>query len=515
MALKRVQLVRHDAAGSATFLGRIGELTVNISKNAINVHDGITPGGFEQARADLSNVPTATTFVAGKMTAAQVILLNTLTSSSSLNAANIIVNADAIAVNVADIATNRIDIDTNAADILVNAANIALNTILANSKAAKAVSIVDGNLLVMDASGDLVDAGETLADVHDASQLTGTLPGVSLPQASETEAGVIELASASEVIAKTDALRALTPSDIIGFLGSPSSIGNVAPASGEFTSLNVNNEAVFNADFTSRGITDRSSVSSPSLYISSTGNVSVGNGVNATRRFNVEDADLPTYIEIFANGLPENPAGIVFKNALKTWFAEVLIGGGFSISSNTLDVLTFTISGRLDVANSNIVLDEDDMVSDSPDQLATQQSIKAYVGSRDVILFPPVVAGTANRVFMGPQNVVLDGTIQGLIQETRHTFLRSGTYTFSFRFRNNGNNGGTTVTVHRDVGDIPPSYTATSVDRFEGNGNLVTHTETLVVDAGDTVELHFSSTNNLGAFLEYFYISTQDPLFSA
>jgi len=110
---KRVQFVRHDSSGLATFLGLIGEVTVNTTNNSIVVHNGVTVGGFEQARADLTNVANATSSLAGKMTAAQVIELTTATAD--------------IATNVADIATNAADIATNAAAISANASNISTN----------------------------------------------------------------------------------------------------------------------------------------------------------------------------------------------------------------------------------------------------------------------------------------------------------------------------------------------------------------------------------------------------
>jgi len=114
---KRVQFVRHDSSGLATFLGLIGEVTVNTTNNSIVVHNGVTVGGFEQARADLTNVANATSSLAGKMTAAQVIELTTAT-------ADIATNVAAIATNAADIATNAAAISANASNISTNAANI-------------------------------------------------------------------------------------------------------------------------------------------------------------------------------------------------------------------------------------------------------------------------------------------------------------------------------------------------------------------------------------------------------
>jgi len=66
----RVQFVRHIASAAATFVGRVGEITVNLTRSTIHVHDGATAGGVETARSDLSNSPDATASVAGRMSAA-------------------------------------------------------------------------------------------------------------------------------------------------------------------------------------------------------------------------------------------------------------------------------------------------------------------------------------------------------------------------------------------------------------------------------------------------------------
>lgn len=105
---KRVQLIRHDTAGASTFTGFIGEITIDTSKNALIVHDAVTAGGFEQARASLSNVSNATNLVAGKMSATHVTALEAATSG--------------VATNVTDIATNTADLTALAVSISVDGA---------------------------------------------------------------------------------------------------------------------------------------------------------------------------------------------------------------------------------------------------------------------------------------------------------------------------------------------------------------------------------------------------------
>jgi hypothetical protein len=67
----QVQFRRGNEGQNNNFKGAAGEISVNTSTNSVRVHNGITTGGFELARADLSNVGnvslsgivTATAFV--------------------------------------------------------------------------------------------------------------------------------------------------------------------------------------------------------------------------------------------------------------------------------------------------------------------------------------------------------------------------------------------------------------------------------------------------------------------
>lgn len=52
----RIQFRRGTTAQHASFTGAVGEMTVNTDKDCVVVHDGSTSGGFEMARADVSNV---------------------------------------------------------------------------------------------------------------------------------------------------------------------------------------------------------------------------------------------------------------------------------------------------------------------------------------------------------------------------------------------------------------------------------------------------------------------------
>ena len=50
-----VQFRRGTTAQNNSFTGAAGELSVNTDNNSLRIHDGSTAGGFELAKADLSN----------------------------------------------------------------------------------------------------------------------------------------------------------------------------------------------------------------------------------------------------------------------------------------------------------------------------------------------------------------------------------------------------------------------------------------------------------------------------
>lgn len=158
---KRVQHIRYTTAQMAIITGKNGEIMVNLSTRACVVHDGATPGGFEQARADLSNAVDASESAAGRMTAAYVVSLNATVSG--------------LADVVADVATNTADIDTNTSDIATEvAARISADSALDTAKADKVVPAAVDNVATLDAAGNLQDGGQTIAQIIAAAS-TGEL----------------------------------------------------------------------------------------------------------------------------------------------------------------------------------------------------------------------------------------------------------------------------------------------------------------------------------------------------
>lgn len=140
---KRVQIIGHDAAAAQAFLGKDREVTVDRSNKTVRVHDGVTVGGVESARADLNNVVTASASGHGKMSAAQ---------------------ASALVQALLDIIDNTTDISTNTAAIL--------------TKAALVSGATAGNVASLTALGDLADSGVVAAQLlvkNVAQILTGQI----------------------------------------------------------------------------------------------------------------------------------------------------------------------------------------------------------------------------------------------------------------------------------------------------------------------------------------------------
>ena len=132
---KRVSRYRVTASVMSTLVGKVAELIINTTRNSVHVHDGATAGGFELARADMSNVPNPDGSTNGRMTAALYTEFKTATT---------------------DITTLQEQMTTAQADILTNASAI---TSLSASTIPKVSSPVANSFVFQTASGTLIDAG--------------------------------------------------------------------------------------------------------------------------------------------------------------------------------------------------------------------------------------------------------------------------------------------------------------------------------------------------------------------
>lgn len=168
---KRVQLVRHDNAGAAIFLGKLGEITINTGNKSVHVHDAINQGGTEQARADLENVAVVTANNAGKVsTTMYADHLNTVARSLA-NESGVAANLAAIVANDAEILTLQGETGSLQTQVTTNTGDIAS---LQTDKADKIIPVTVANIATLDAAGNLTDGGSTVAEVKARANHTGT-----------------------------------------------------------------------------------------------------------------------------------------------------------------------------------------------------------------------------------------------------------------------------------------------------------------------------------------------------
>ena len=130
---RRVQLIRHATGAADAFVGLQGEITVDTTAKALRVHDSLSAGGIKVARADLANVPGATTSVDGKLIAADKQKLEWLgitqdVDLDTLEAEVAIALADIIAIEAKTdfiTVTQAVNLDTMESDLATAEANIA------------------------------------------------------------------------------------------------------------------------------------------------------------------------------------------------------------------------------------------------------------------------------------------------------------------------------------------------------------------------------------------------------
>jgi hypothetical protein len=143
---KLLKLRRGDNTAHSSFTGAEGEVTVNTEKDTIVVHDGSTQGGFELARADLSNLPAGTidnadinssAAIANSKLATSGVTAGTYGSSSAIPA--ITVNDRGIVTSATTSAIDSTAITNGTSNVSV-AASGDITVTRANSTKLKAVS---------------------------------------------------------------------------------------------------------------------------------------------------------------------------------------------------------------------------------------------------------------------------------------------------------------------------------------------------------------------------------------
>lgn len=225
---KRVQRYRVTSTVMATLTGLVGEIVVNLTNNSAHVHDGVTPGGFELARVDASNMQNATVSQNGRMTTAQVTELTNATANIATNAAGIAANVAALALKIDDISAtdNRV-------------------LMVAGSGTAIAASVVAGNGTYT--TGSKIDAFPTGATGRMMFWSTTTPPGWTINTSLTNHAVCLTTSGGSTggAVAFTTALVSSGTHSISNPGNHDHGVGTLTPTGGPSATTDIQN-SVFN-----------------------------------------------------------------------------------------------------------------------------------------------------------------------------------------------------------------------------------------------------------------------------
>ena len=245
--------------------------------------------------------------------------------------------------------------------------------------------------------------------------------GVSVPNASDTVSGLVELATVAEVNTGTDTVKAITPASLEGSsiktkldtieTGANVTDGDNVDAAGATintdTSLSGNSYFLDEDDFASDDATKVASQQSIKTY------VDASNTPPAATNTNRGLVELATISEIDGGTDTTRaitPAGLE-GSAIKTKLDTIETGANVTDSFNVLFAgasMTFSAS----LINANYFLDEDDFSSDDATKVASQQSIKAYVddASPDIPEATETTAGVVELATIAEVNTGTDTT---------------------------------------------------------------------------------------------------------
>ena len=187
----QIQFRRGTVAQNNSFTGAAGEISVNTDIDALRVHDGSTAGGFELAKADLSNINsvgvlTATSFVgngAGLTGVASTDNIQTATSANFLSNVNIagITTCQALTVS-GNLTVDGTTTTINSTTLTVDDKTIVIASGAADSSAADGAGIsIDGAsaTILYSHSGTKFVSNKPFEATSFTGNVTGTSTGLS------------------------------------------------------------------------------------------------------------------------------------------------------------------------------------------------------------------------------------------------------------------------------------------------------------------------------------------------
>lgn len=222
-----VQFRRGTTAQNNSFTGAGGELSVNTTNNSLRVHDGTTAGGFELAKADLSN-----TTGLGTVSAANIGIGTTIVISAGFELQNIqsldATTTATIESAVAAAPNNFTSLNISGIGTVVSAFNVGTGgTVLSAQPNTSSVGIASA---IPTATLDVFGTGKISSTLTVGSATT--IAGNSLKVGS-----LVEVTSAAFKFAGVEVVNATGIYFPTGIVTAASFVGNVTGTASEATTL--------------------------------------------------------------------------------------------------------------------------------------------------------------------------------------------------------------------------------------------------------------------------------------
>jgi hypothetical protein len=416
----QIQFRRGTKAQHNAFTGATGEVTVDTTNLSLHVHDGITAGGFESAKVDLSNhsgvgVLTATTFsgnvtgnVTGNINSSGISTLNNVVVGGATTA--LIVNGDARVTGILTVGTSSLTLDGVNDRITVGTGLTITST-----------EIIIGSITI--GSGSLTGTATSTTNIPN---LTGAITSVN------TTTSLGSFTSAQLATALTDE----TGSGAAVFATSPTLVTPVLGAA-TGTSLGLGNITLAsNGNATILGQLDLGNASDTTINRVSAGVVAI-EGVNIVTTSSTDtltnktltSPTLTTPVLGAASASSINVSGIVTA----TQFVTGVSGSAIGINTNTISgPATITIDPAGVGDNTGLVVIKGDLQID---------------GTTTTI--------NSTTVTVDDKNIVLgSGAVNDAAADGSGITIESGNGNKTFQFEDTGDNLGSSENINVASGKV-------------------------------------------------------------
>ena len=412
----QVQFRRGTTAQNNSFTGAAGEVSIDTDKDALRIHDGVVAGGFEQARANLSNhngvgVLTATTFsgnVTGNINSSGISTLNSVVVGGATTA--LIVNGNARVTGILTVGTSSLTLDGVNDRITVGTGLTITST-----------EIIIGSITI--GSGSLTGTATSTTNIPN---LTGAITSVN------TTTSLGSFTSANLATALTDE----TGSGAAVFATSPTLVTPVLGAA-TGTSLGLGNITLAsNGNATILGQLDLGNASDTTLARGGAGVVTI-EGVNIVTTSSTDtltnktltSPTLTTPVLGAASASSINVSGIVTA----TQFVTGVSGSAIGINTNTISgPATITIDPAGVGDNTGLVIIKGDLQID---------------GTTTTI--------NSTTVTVDDKNIVLgSGAVNDAAADGSGITIESGNGNKTFQFEDTGDNLGSSENLNVATGKV-------------------------------------------------------------